>query len=187
MDTEKKVKILNTVLQSIVFGLVFTLLGQYVGMLEKAHYLSSIGVTYAPSFAELSFSAIKFWIPAIIGAIIGFMIVYFLPVINWGINLALKLNAKHGTLLFKTILCFVVAVFMVVILSVLMSILTTVILVDPSAGEYQATIGQAIIGGLKYLYLFFPVAWILAILIADPAEKMARGILKAPIPDYSHH
>lgn len=187
MQDEKKVKILNVAMQSAVFGVVFTLLGQYVGMIEKAHYLSTIGVPYAPAFSELSFSLIKFWIPSVIGALIGFLIVYFIPVVNWGGKLAFKVKAKPGSLVFKAIVSFVVAIVMVVILSILMSILTTSILVDPAAGEYQATIGQAVLGGLKYFYLFFPAAWLLAVIIADPSEKLARSIFKVPAPQYGEH
>ena len=185
MDQEKKVKILNVAMQSIIFGVIFTLLGQYVGMIEKAAYLSTIGVPFDPSFAALSFSPVKFWIPVVVGALIGFVIVYFIPVIDWGVKLAFKMKAKPGSLWFQAIVAFVIAFIMVIILSIAMSILTTVILVDPAAGEYQATVLQAILNGLKYFYLFFPVAWILAILIAHPCEKMARLVFKAPRPEYA--
>ncbi|MEA4806759.1 hypothetical protein [Acetobacterium wieringae] len=186
---ERNVKILNIAMQSIVFGVVFTLLGQYVGMIEKAAYLSTIGVPFEPSLSALSFSVIKFWLPAAIGALIGFCIVYFIPVIKWGVGLAFKLKAKPGSLWFSVIVAFVIAAIMVLILSVLMSILTTVILVDPAAGEHALTLGLAILGGLKYLYLFFPIAWLLAVIIANPSEKLARLILKVPEPklEYGQH
>lgn len=187
MEQEKKVKVLNIAMQSIVFGVVFTLLGQYVGMLEKAAYLSTIGVPFEPSFAVLSFSLVKFWIPVVVGAIIGFGIVYFIPVINWGVKLAFKMKAKPESLWFQVIVAFVIAFIMVIILSVAMSILTTVILVDPAAGEFQATVPQAILGGLKYFYLFFPCAWLLAVIISNPSEKIARSLLKAPAPGYAHN
>lgn len=187
MEQEKKVKIFNITMQSIVFGVIFTLLGQYVGMIEKAAYLSTIGVPFEPSFSALSFSLVKFWIPVIVGALIGFAIVYFIPVIEWGVKLGFKMKAKPGGILFQAIVAFVIAFIMVIILSVTMSILTTVILVNPATGDFQATVPQAILGGLKYFYLFFPVAWILAILIAHPCEKIARSVLKAPRPEYAHN
>lgn len=178
MNPEKKVKILNTAILSLIFGIIFTLLGEYVGMLEKAKALKAIGVPYSPALSEVTFSATAFWIPLIVGGLIGFAIVYFIPLANWGVALVFKMKAKPGGFWFNAVVGLIIAVVMVPILAVLMSILTTIILVPPAAR--QLTVSQAVIGGFKYLYLYLPAAWIVAMLVANKCEKLARKMLKVP-------
>lgn len=185
MNTEKQVRFLNVALQSILYGIVFVLLGQYVGMLETAKYMSSIGVAYAPAIGLLQFTLLKFWIPMIVGAIIGFCIIWFIPVIDWGVKLAMKSKVKPGGLAFSLIVGFVAACIMVPIFAVSMSILTTVVLVPE--GEYKATVATALINAARYLWLFFPSAWIFGVIISKPCEKFARSILNVPAPQYGHY
>lgn len=183
MKPERKVAALNSLFQSIIFSVIFVLLGQYVGMLEKAKALKALNIPYTPAFSDLSFSFISFWSLMLIGTVVGFILCFWTPIIHWGLKLAFKMKAKPRSFWFAVIVGFLVSLILVIIFAPLMSILATVVLVPE--GGHASTVSAALIGAAKYFWLFFPVAWFFAIILNPPCEGLARKILKIPVPDYS--
>lgn len=160
MNNEKKLHLVTATLNIIVYVGVFVPVGQLFGM----GYLD-----------------LKLAIPnIIIGAIIGYIVMLGVPLFKWGVALAMKLKARPGSFVFKLIL-YLVFIIPFVFLEAMGSNLVAMTLL----GGVPAII--SIMVAFSAMPLFIVVALIIAFIITEPFNKLARKICNMPEPEVSYN
>lgn len=163
MNMQNKVTVLQNMILSVFFGIIFTLIAQVV-------YESRI-----------HFDWYGFWLPIIFGTVIGYLIIAALPIAQLGVALAFLLKAKPGSFLFRVVVSFVIATFFVPIMTIVMGIFSGVII--PSIKydfQHIAPVMEIIKGAIAFkgIPLFFIIAFPIALCISKPSEMLAKVICK---------
>ncbi len=145
-EMSKKASSLYNLLMALVFSLVFTLLGQLLG--SGRIVWSEFPVSY------------------LIGLVLGFCVVQFVPCAEWGAKLGLRLGAISGSFAFDSCVNIVVSLIMSVILTTVMTIFGMTIM-------GCAPVRAALMTALKSIPLYTAIAFVIGSVIGKPLRKAA--------------
>lgn len=137
---------------TVIFSTVFTLLSQYfsTGTIDWGSALLSI----------------------IVVGVIGFLVVYFVPIAKWGGMLAGFMHMKSNSFGSGVVISFLFSVIMVIVMS-------------PAGAIFGMTImgGLPISEPLKVCYIgwwmYLLIGWGLAVLVSNPLMKLSMKLCKA--------
>lgn len=166
---ENQVNTLTNLIMSVLYAFVFS----FISLLVYN--------------GKITFGWYDLWLPTIFAAFFGYLVVTGLPLIPWGIGIALKLKAKPGSFLFNTIFAFVLALIFALIMSIVMGLFSAVIIpsIQYNIGNVAPAM-EVIKGSFTWtgFPLFFLIAWVISTFIVEPIQKLARKLCNAPEPQY---
>ncbi len=142
----KKAATIYNVFMSLFFSLIFTTLGQLLGA----------GRIIFPGYL----------ISYVLGAVIGFCIVQFLPCALWGEKLAGKFGAKPGSFGFDCCVNLVISLILPTVLTLVMSVFEMSVMGG-------APIKVSLLAGLKSIPMYILIAFAAGLVAAKPLQKLA--------------
>ena len=145
----KKENIINTLIMSFIFALVFTLLAQYITM-------GTISLQTVPRDFILGFA-------------VGLAVSFIIPTGKIAVNAAFKLKAQPGTAKFDVIVGAVFAVIFAIVMSFVMSLISGCII-------GHAPVVPVLVGTLKTLWIYILAAFIIGLLVTKPVGKLAHRL-----------
>jgi|GEM_PF-1995882 len=145
----KKAVLLTNIFMCILFSAIFTLLGQLFGT------------------GGIHFN--QFLLPWVFGLALSFLVIQFIPVVQWGFKLAHTVKARPDTFGHYLIMCLAVTIVLSVIMTICMTMFTMSVLGGaPAAASFK--------NGVSSIPLYLVCAFPVVLIVFKPCQHLALRI-----------